>query len=107
MSMATNLVELPINNLDAYWMPFTANRQFKAHPRMLVSAEGMYYTTQDGRQILDGTAGLWCVNAGHCREKIVGAVQAEVARMDYAPAFPDGASRRVRLGRPRGAALAG
>ena len=90
MSMATNVVELATNNLDAYWMPFTANRRFKAHPRMLVSAEGMYYTTEDGRQILDGTAGLWCVNAGHCREKIVGAVQAEVARMDYAPAFQMG-----------------
>ena len=104
MSMATNVVELATNNLDAYWMPFTANRQFKAHPRMLVSAEGMYYMTQDGRQILDGTAGLWCVNAGHCREKIVGAVQAEVARMDYAPAFQMGhpgvfdlASRVARL----------
>ena len=55
------------NNLEAFWMPFTANRQFKKAPRMLVRAEGMYYWTADGRKILDGTAGLWCVNAGHGR----------------------------------------
>ena len=54
-------------DLSAFWMPFTANRQFKQAPRMLVKAEGMYYTSDDGRQILDGTAGLWCVNAGHGR----------------------------------------
>ncbi len=78
------------NNLDALWMPFTANRQFKANPRMLVGAKGMYYTSHDGRQILDGTAGLWCVNAGHCREPIVEAVQAQVARMDYSKAFQMG-----------------
>ena len=53
------------NNLDQFWMPFTANRQFKAKPRLLESAEGMYYTSNDGRQVLDGTSGLWCCNAGH------------------------------------------
>lgn len=78
------------NDLSAFWMPFTANRQFKATPRMLTKAEGMHYTTDDGRQILDGTAGLWCVNAGHCRPRIVEAVQAQIAEMDYAPAFQMG-----------------
>ena len=58
------------NNLEACWMPFTANRQFKSHPRLLVAAEGMHYTTADGQRVLDGTAGLWCVNAGHARREI-------------------------------------
>ena len=58
-------------NLDALWMPFTANRQFKAAPRFLVSAKDMHYQTQDGRKVLDGVAGLWAVNAGHCRAPIV------------------------------------
>jgi beta-alanine--pyruvate transaminase len=71
-------------------MPFTANRQFKASPRLMASAKGMYYTTVDGRQVLDGTAGLWCVNAGHCREQIVAAVQAQVAELDFAPTFQMG-----------------
>lgn len=77
-------------NLDSFWMPFTANRAFKQAPRMLVAAKDMHYTTDDGRQILDGTAGLWCVNAGHCRPRIVEAVQKQVAAMDYAPAFQMG-----------------
>ena len=77
-------------NLDAYWMPFTANRQFKANPRLLTAAKDMEYTTHDGRQILDGTAGLWCVNAGHCRPKIVEAIQKQVAHLDYAPPFQMG-----------------
>lgn len=72
------------------WMPFTANRQFKTIPRLMVSAAGMYYTTDDGRKILDGTAGLWCVNAGHCHPKIVEAVQKQVAVMDFAPTFQMG-----------------
>ncbi len=75
------------NNLDAFWMPYTANRQFKQTPRMFVAAKDMYYTTDDGRQVLDGTAGLWCCNAGHARPKIVEAVQKQVAELDYAPAF--------------------
>ena len=78
---------LTTNNLDAYWMPFTANRQFKKDPRLLVKAKDMHYTSADGRQILDGTAGLWCCNAGHGRQKIVEAVQQQVAELDYAPAF--------------------
>lgn len=77
-------------NTDHFWMPFTANRQFKSKPRMLASASGMYYTTDDGRQILDGTAGLWCVNAGHCHPKIVAAIQQQAATMDYAPTFQMG-----------------
>src|SRR3569833_437323 len=75
---------------DHLWMPFTANRQFKRNPRMLVSAAGMYYTAADGRRILDGTAGLWCVNAGHCREPIVRAIAEQAGRMDYAPGFQMG-----------------
>ncbi|MBI2380099.1 MAG: aspartate aminotransferase family protein [Gammaproteobacteria bacterium] len=74
-------------DLDAFWMPFTANRQFKAQPRLLVAAEGMHYTSHDGRQILDGVAGLWCVNAGHGRRPIVEAVQRQIAELDYAPTF--------------------
>jgi beta-alanine--pyruvate transaminase len=75
---------------SAFWMPFTANRQFKKAPRLLERAEGMYYWTPDGRQILDGTAGLWCVNAGHCRPKIVEAVKRQVEKMDFAPTFQMG-----------------
>ncbi len=78
------------NDLEAFWMPFTANRQFKKNPRMFVGADGMYYTTADGRQVLDGTAGLWCVNAGHKRPRIVEAIQQQVAELDYAPAFQMG-----------------
>lgn len=78
------------NDLSAFWMPFTANRQFKAAPRMFVAADGMHYTTADGRQVLDGTAGLWCCNAGHKRPKIVEAIQAQAAELDYAPAFQMG-----------------
>ena len=77
-------------NLDPYWMPFTANRAFKQAPRMFVAAKDMHYVTDDGRQVLDGTAGLWCVNAGHCRPRIVEAVQKQVAAMDYSPAFQMG-----------------
>lgn len=75
------------NTLEPYWIPFTPNRQFKANPRLLVEAKDMHYTTSDGRKVIDGTAGLWCVNAGHCREPIVRAVQEQVARMDYATGF--------------------
>ncbi len=77
-------------SLDAYWMPFTANRQFKAAPRLLARAEGMYYTTIDGGKVLDGTAGLWCVNAGHGRKSIADAVQRQLTTLDYAPSFQMG-----------------
>ncbi|VVD89190.1 aspartate aminotransferase family protein [Pandoraea soli] len=79
-------------NLDmtAFWMPFTNNRQFKSSPRLLVKAEGMYYTSSDNRKILDGTAGLWCVNAGHCRTEIVEAIRQQAGEMDFAPTFQMG-----------------
>ncbi|MDF1503717.1 aspartate aminotransferase family protein [Roseisolibacter sp. H3M3-2] len=73
--------------MDAHWMPFTSNRAFKKAPRVLVAAEGMHYTAADGRRVLDGTAGLWCVNAGHCRAPIVRAIQEQAARLDFAPGF--------------------
>ncbi len=91
-------------DLEAFWMPFTANRQFKARPRLLARAEGMHYWTEDGRQVLDGVAGLWCVNAGHGRKEITEAVTKQLAAMEYAPPFQMGhppgfelASRLVKL----------
>jgi beta-alanine--pyruvate transaminase len=78
------------NDLNAFWMPFTSNRQFKKSPRMFVSAKDMHYTTAEGRQVLDGTAGLWCCNAGHCRPLITEAIQKQAAELDYAPAFQMG-----------------
>jgi beta-alanine--pyruvate transaminase len=77
-------------SLESHWMPFTANRAFKQAPRLLVSAKDMYYTTADGRQVLDGAAGLWCVNAGHCRDRIVAAIRAVAGELDYAPSFQMG-----------------
>ncbi|HBR95984.1 MAG TPA: aspartate aminotransferase family protein [Gammaproteobacteria bacterium] len=76
--------------LDSFWIPFTSNREFKADPRMIVSAKGMYYQSEDGRDILDGTAGLWCCNAGHSHPKIVEAISKSVATLDYAPNFQFG-----------------
>ncbi len=76
--------------LDALWMPFTANRQFKAAPRLLVGAKDMHYRSHDGRLILDGIAGLWCVNAGHGREEITRAMEQQLREMDYAPPFQMG-----------------
>ncbi len=76
--------------LDAHWMPFTGNRQFKAHPRMIVAAEGAYYTDSNGKQILDGLSGLWCCGLGHGRREIVEAVTRQIATLDYAPAFQYG-----------------
>ena len=84
---------LSTNDLEAFWMPFTANRQYKKAPRLLVRAEGMYYTADDGHRVLDGTSGLWCVNAGHCRTKIVEAVRKQVGELDFAGNF--------QLGHPR------
>ncbi|MFQ5347743.1 MAG: aminotransferase class III-fold pyridoxal phosphate-dependent enzyme, partial [Rhodothalassiaceae bacterium] len=85
------------NSLEAYWMPFTANRQFKAAPRLFVGARDMHYTTADGRQVLDGIAGLWCCNAGHGRQKIVDAVSRQVAELDYSPAFQMGHPKAFEL----------
>ncbi len=91
MNAVTEKVSLS-NALDMsnYWMPFTANKQFKAAPRLLKSAKGMYYTTVDGRSVMDGCAGLWCVNAGHGREEIIEAVYKQMTEMDYAPSFQMG-----------------
>jgi beta-alanine--pyruvate transaminase len=94
--MATTKPELDLD-LEAFWMPFTANRQFKANPRLLVAAEGMYYTADDGRKVLDGTAGLWCVNAGHGRRKITEAIQKQATELDYAPGFQMGHPGAFRL----------
>ncbi len=84
---------MPLHNreqLDSFWMPFTANRQFKSAPRLLASADGMYYKDVDGNRIVDGTAGLWCCNAGHARKPITEAVQRQIAELDYAPTFQMG-----------------
>jgi len=93
------------DSLDAYWMPFTANRQYKGAPRMLVRAEGMHYEDVDGRAILDGTAGLWCCNAGHARRRIVDAIAEQAATLDYSPAFQMGSPPAFALAQ-RLAALA-
>jgi len=98
MSATKPAAEPTREHLEAHWMPFTANRQFKAAPRLLARAEGMHYWTHDGRRILDGTAGLWCVNAGHGRREITEAVSAQIATMDYAPPF--------QMGHPSAFALA-
>jgi len=87
---AASIAHANVNDLEPWFMPFTANRSFKQSPRLMVSAEGMYYTAKDGRKILDASAGLWCVNAGHGRKRIVEAVQAQVATMDFAPSFQMG-----------------
>ena len=79
-----------IDDLSSFWMPFTANRQFKAAPRLLESAKGMYYRTSDGREVLDGSAGLWCVNAGHARDEIVAAIAQQAGTLDFAPTFQMG-----------------
>ena len=77
-------------SLDPFWMPFTANRQFKSRPRLLASAQGMFYTDVEGRQVLDGTSGLWCCNAGHGRREIAEAVSKQISTMDFAPTFQMG-----------------
>jgi beta-alanine--pyruvate transaminase len=77
-------------DLSAHWIPFTPNRQFKADPRLIASAKGVWFTTVDGRKVLDGTSGLWCVNAGHCRPEIAAAVAHQIESLDYAPAFQMG-----------------
>ncbi len=85
------------NDLRAFWMPFTANRQFKSAPRLLVGARGIYYHSADGREILDGTSGLWCVNAGHGRERITEAIRRQAGEMDYAPPFQMGHPKAFEL----------
>jgi len=85
------------NDLESFWMPFTANRQFKKQPRMITGAKDMHYFTDDGRKVMDAIAGLWCVNAGHNRPKIVEAVQNQVAQLDYASAFQMGHPKAFEL----------
>ena len=87
---------LPVN-MGAYWMPFTSNRQFKQAPRLLAKASGMHYWDVHGRQILDGVAGLWCVNAGHARPRIVQAIQQQAAEMDFCPPFQMGHPKAFEL----------
>ena len=89
------MTDLP--DLQAYWMPFTANRQFKREPRFVVDAQGMYYTTHTGEQMLDGVSGLWCCAAGHCHPHIVGAIQEQAAKLDYYTAFQMGYPRTFEL----------
>jgi beta-alanine--pyruvate transaminase len=86
MTQAQAKIAIP-NDFEPYWMPFTANRGFKRRPRLIVGAKDMHYITSDGRKVIDGSAGLWCTNAGHNREPIVAAIQREAATLDYAPAF--------------------
>lgn len=93
----SNRLNVTPNDLSAFWMPFTANRQFKKAPRMFARAKDMHYYTVDGREVLDATAGLWCVNAGHCRPKIVEAIQHQAAELDYAPAFQMGHPKAFEL----------
>jgi beta-alanine--pyruvate transaminase len=107
MTILSDQLHLHPDQMGAYWMPFTANRQFKAAPRLITRAEGMYYTDANGRQVLDGFAGLWCCNAGHCRKPIVEAIQKQAATLDYSPAFQMGhplafelANRIVKLAPP-------
>src|ERR1700682_1501974 len=90
-AMNAQLTPVPAHgDLDAFWMPFTANRQFKANPRLLARAEGMYYWTAEGREVLEGVAGLWCVNAGHGRREISEAVTKQLNTMEFAPTFQMG-----------------
>jgi len=86
-------VQLKPNDLESFWMPFSSNRQFKKAPRLFVAAEGMHYMTSDGRRVLDGTSGLWCVNAGHCRPKIVEAIKKQAETLDFAGTFQMGHTR--------------
>ncbi|WP_246088685.1 aspartate aminotransferase family protein [Phreatobacter stygius] len=85
------------NDLEAFWMPFTSNRAFKARPRMVARAKDMYYYTPEGRPVMDGTAGLWCSNAGHGRDPIVQAIQKQAAELDFAPSFQYGHPKAFEL----------
>jgi beta-alanine--pyruvate transaminase len=85
------------NDLEAFWMPFTANRHFKANPRLIARAEGMHYTLTDGRKLIDATAGLWCCNAGHASPRIVEAIREQAAELDFAPSFHWGHPKAFEL----------
>jgi len=92
-------------NLEPYWMPFTDNRRFKAKPKLVVAAKDMHFTTAEGRQVLDGLATLWCVNAGHARRRIVEAIRRQAGELDFAASFSLGHPGAFRLAE-RVAALA-
>ena len=106
MSQASAISRNPApNDLEAFWMPFTANRAFKKAPRMVVGAKDMHYVASDGRRLIDGCAGLWCVNAGHSRDPIVAAIQKQAAELDFSPPFQYGNPQAFQLA-SRVAALA-
>jgi beta-alanine--pyruvate transaminase len=107
MNQTTAGVRCSRDELAAYWMPFTANRHFKSAPRMLVAAKDCHYIADDGRRILDGTAGLWCCNAGHARDPIVAAIQRQAAVLDFAPPFQIGHPLAFRLASRLAALLPG
>ena len=95
-SAVASQTEIP-NDLEAFWMPYTPNRSFKKNPRMIARAKDMFYYTPEGRAVMDGTAGLWCTNAGHNRPPIVEAIQAQAAELDFAPTFQFGHPKAFRL----------
>jgi hypothetical protein len=98
----SNRLNTTPNDLSAFWMPFTANRQFKKEPRLFVGAKDMYYTTHDGRTVLDGTAGLWCVNAGHCRPKITEAIREQAGETRLRAGLPARPSESLRARKSAG-----
>ncbi|HMM15733.1 MAG TPA: aspartate aminotransferase family protein [Parvibaculum sp.] len=85
------------NDLESNWLPFTPNRQFKREPRLLARAKGIYYYKPDGTEVIDATSGLWCSNAGHCRDEIVQAIQTQAAELDFAPTFQFGHPKAFEL----------
>ncbi len=97
LSPASEAAPAPKSGMDAFWMPFTANRQFKQQPRLLAKASGMHFWTPEGREVLDGVAGLWCVNAGHARPKIVKAIAEQAQELDFAPPFNMGHPKAFEL----------
>lgn len=97
LSPASETGHAPKSGMDAFWMPFTANRQFKQEPRLLAKASGMHFWTPEGREVLDGVAGLWCVNAGHARPKIVKAIAEQAQELDFAPPFNMGHPKAFEL----------
>jgi beta-alanine--pyruvate transaminase len=100
MSLAhdhSSIREAAPNDLEAFWLPFTANRSFKKNPRIIAGAKDMHYITPDGRKVMDGTAGLWCCNAGHSRQPVVEAIQKQAAELDFAPTFQFGHPKAFQL----------
>lgn len=86
--MISTAADVPLSEaMEAYWLPFTANRHFKENPRLFTGAEGMYYTAADGRRVLDAMAGLWCVNAGHAAPRVTEAIKRQANRLDYVSPF--------------------